>query len=735
MPASCTMRTTSRMRSSRCLSTVDLVARQRSRGRGCCGAAARHPRRTARAGAAPPRSRRRLRPPAEPPRRRVVFLRIVPSRSSTARTTVGSTARAACRNARRARAARRRPSGSGGPRARGGAPGRRGSARSALRAAATRLARGSAPAPRASRRSRSPAACARRSVSTPRRGPAGRSCCAARTAIRGASGVTGSSPMCSSTRSEASQSVRRRRRCRGPARRAPPRATRPRPGAVRARPGRPRTRSGPRRPGPPRARARARSRRRPGSRSRPAARSPPATRPTSSPARCGSSEPDRVVQEHARRAELGQLARLLDERLHRARRAGAVDEAGLELPAGGVIALSASGGSRRRSAGRAGGRRRSRSPRRRPRSGARSRRRPAGSRRGSGRGARARAASTSRLQRPDPLPWAFDAAPDRPVEAAAARDLEVREAAPVENLGEPELLGGRHAAPRAAPAPSSRMVVSTSAGTAETYRVSRSTTESATASASSVASRESPRSTSRRKSRARALGADERLGGSPAPRGSTRWSNRSSPASLSRPTIWKSSASAKLRQTRRPSSAAQSAPTSSSVMKALRRAPLCPDPGLPLSSSVPALRHLWRRNDQLKLTPSAARDPRRRAGEIRGSVLVRTAVVRGAASHVRRARCSALARVDLDPVARVHEERHLDDRAGLEGRRLRHVRDRVALHAGLGVGDRELDRRRHLDADGRSPTIAAAPFSTAQERAARPRASRGSGSARSSPRP
>src|SRR5689334_15015310 len=42
---------------------------------------------------------------------------------------------------------------------------------------------------------------------------------------------------------------------------------------------------------------------------------------------------------------------------------------------------------------------------------------------------------------------------------------------------------------------------------------------------------------------------------------------------------------------------------------------------------------------------------------------------------------AALARVDLDPVAHVHEERHLDDGSRLERRRLRHVRDRVAAHA------------------------------------------------------
>ncbi len=53
-----------------------------------------------------------------------------------------------------------------------------------------------------------------------------------------------------------------------------------------------------------------------------------------------------------------------------------------------------------------------------------------------------------------------------------------------------------------------------------------------------------------------------------------------------------------------------------------------------------------------------------------------------------------LARIDLDPLADVDEQRHLDDGARLERRGLRHVRDGVALDAGLGLGDRELDRRR-----------------------------------------
>ena len=42
-------------------------------------------------------------------------------------------------------------------------------------------------------------------------------------------------------------------------------------------------------------------------------------------------------------------------------------------------------------------------------------------------------------------------------------------------------------------------------------------------------------------------------------------------------------------------------------------------------------------------------------------------------------------RVDLEPVADVHEQRNLNDRPGLEGRRLRHVRDGVTLDTGLGL--------------------------------------------------
>src|SRR5262245_44521652 len=58
---------------------------------------------------------------------------------------------------------------------------------------------------------------------------------------------------------------------------------------------------------------------------------------------------------------------------------------------------------------------------------------------------------------------------------------------------------------------------------------------------------------------------------------------------------------------------------------------------------------------------------------------------------------AAVARVDLDALAGVHEHRHLHDRAGLELRRLRHVRDRVPTHGRLRLGDRNLAGRRHLE--------------------------------------
>ena len=72
----------------------------------------------------------------------------------------------------------------------------------------------------------------------------------------------------------------------------------------------------------------------------------------------------------------------------------------------------------------------------------------------------------ARLERPDALPGALDAAPDRVVEHAAARDLEVREAGPVEELGEAQQIRRRHQRRQAAPDESTRIVVSTRRGMA-----------------------------------------------------------------------------------------------------------------------------------------------------------------------------------------------------------------------------------------------------------------------------
>ena len=103
----------------------------------------------------------------------------------------------------------------------------------------------------------------------------------------------------------------------------------------------------------------------------------------------------RVVDDHAGRAELGNLLRALDERVDLADAAGAVDEADVELLPGRDDRLARlAAGSRRRSAGRGAGRRRSRSRPRTRRTGARCRRRRDASRRGSVRAAPGRAASS-----------------------------------------------------------------------------------------------------------------------------------------------------------------------------------------------------------------------------------------------------------------------------------------------------------------------------------------------------
>ena len=71
-----------------------------------------------------------------------------------------------------------------------------------------------------------------------------------------------------------------------------------------------------------------------------------------------------------------------------------------------------------------------------------------------------------------------------------------------------------------------------------------------------------------------------------------------------------------------------------------------------------------------------------------------TAVARQARARYSPVRVSTLMRL-----ARLDEQRHLHDEPGLERRRLAGARHAVALHAGLGLGDGELDRGGELDAD------------------------------------
>src|SRR5437773_3312408 len=59
----------------------------------------------------------------------------------------------------------------------------------------------------------------------------------------------------------------------------------------------------------------------------------------------------------------------------------------------------------------------------------------------------------------------------------------------------------------------------------------------------------------------------------------------------------------------------------------------------------------------------------------------------------------ARARVDLDLLALLDEERDLDHEAGLELRRLVGTGPRISLHSRVGLGDREDHRRRQVDAD------------------------------------
>jgi hypothetical protein len=151
------------------------------------------------------------------------------------------------------------------------------------------------------------------------------------------------------------------------------------------------------------------------------------------------------MEEDAHRAELGQHPRALDQRLDLAGAPGAVDEPGLEVAVGGddrlrglaqvgdvvervVEAEDVDPVLRRRcdEAAREVGV-----------DGTRADEEAATQREPERR-------LDARLQRADPLPRALDATLDGRVEAPAARDLEVRKAGLVEDLGEPELLRRRH---------------------------------------------------------------------------------------------------------------------------------------------------------------------------------------------------------------------------------------------------------------------------------------------------
>ena len=67
-----------------------------------------------------------------------------------------------------------------------------------------------------------------------------------------------------------------------------------------------------------------------------------------------------------------------------------------------------------------------------------------------------------------------------------------------------------------------------------------------------------------------------------------------------------------------------------------------------------------------------------------------------------RPRYEPVAGVDLDLGALLEEQRDVDRRAGLEGRRLGAAGGAVALQARLGVGDLEDDRGRQLDVEHRA---------------------------------
>ena len=272
-------------------------------------------------------------------------------------------------------------------------------------------------------------------------------CSAARTATRGASGVTGSSPICRSTISEASQRADT----------STP-ASRPSPSSVpaSASPGHAVERQREREdgagdevgarpdglePGGERAAGRAL-----------------AVDPDREPGRVAERADElldavrverarRIVQQHARGADLREPLAALDQRLELAGVAGAVDEAGVELAAGVGDRLArldevrdvvervvepedvdaVLGRGRDETADEVAADR------------------PRADEEAAAERERQRGLDR-RLERADPLPRALDAAAHGRVEHAAARDLEIGEAGAVEDLRERDELGGRHPA-------------------------------------------------------------------------------------------------------------------------------------------------------------------------------------------------------------------------------------------------------------------------------------------------
>src|SRR5260221_5092309 len=101
----------------------------------------------------------------------------------------------------------------------------------------------------------------------------------------------------------------------------------------------------------------------------------------------------------------------------------------------------------------------------------------------------------------------------------------------------------------------------------------------------------------------------------------------------------------------------------------------------------------------------AVGDPRRRrappaAGEALAADGLRQHALR---RSLRSLDVALFARIELDLVADVDEQRHLDHPAGLEGGGLRHVGDGVALHAGPGVGHFEHAGGGQIDPGGVPP--------------------------------